>query len=95
MKHYRCRHVYVTNKKGERESDCVEFFPHNTPLPYKYSAENAIIVARELAYALKNPSPQAPFSNIFESQLVAIEQLYKIFTTEADDGKSTADPPQQ
>ena len=44
---------------------------------------------------MKNPAPQAPFSNIGDSQLAAIEQLYKIFTKAADNAKSTADPPQQ
>ena len=52
-------------------------------------------MARELAYALQNPSPQVPFSNIDESQLVAIEQLSKKFTKAANDGKITAEPPQQ
>ena len=95
MNHYRCHHVYVTKTRGERDSDSVEFFQHNTQLPYKYSAEHAIIAERELAYALKNPAPQAPFSNIGESQLFEIEKLSKIFTKASDDGKSTADPPQQ
>ena len=72
MNHYLCHHAYVTKTRGEIDSDCVEFFPHNTPLPYKSSAENAIIAAQELAYTLQNPTPQAPFSNIGESQLVAI-----------------------
>ena len=72
MNHYQCHHVYVTKTRGKRDSDCVDFFPYNTPLPYKYSSENAIISARELSYALQNPAPQAPFSNIGESQLVAI-----------------------
>ena len=61
MNHYQRHHVYATKTRGEQDSDCVEFFSHNTPLPYKYSAENAIIAARELAYALKNPAPQVPF----------------------------------
>ena len=92
MNHYCCHHVYVTKTRGERDSDCVEFLPHNTPLPYKYSAENAIISARKLAYFLQKPAPQAPFSNISKSQLVAIDQLSKIFTKAADDRKSKADP---
>ena len=50
---------------------------------------------RELAYALKNQAPQAPFSNIGNSQIVTIEQLSKIFTKVADKVKSTADPPKQ
>ena len=93
MNQYCCHHFYVAKTRGERDSECVEFFPHNTPLPYKYSAENSIIAARELAYALQKPSPQAPFSNIGESQLVAIETLSKIFTKADDDRKSTIDPP--
>ena len=95
MNHYLCHHVYFTKTRGERDSDCVEFFLHNTSIPYKSSAENAIIAARELAYALKNPAHQAPFSNTGNSQLVAIEQLSKIFTKAADNANSTADPPQQ
>ena len=50
-------------------------------------------MAQELAYALQNQAPQAPFSNIGDSQLGAIETLSKIFTKAADDGKSTKDPP--
>ena len=68
---------------------------HNTPLPYKSSSENTIIAAQELAYALKNPAPQEPFSNIGNSQLIAIEQHSKIFIKAADNGKRTADPPKQ
>ena len=94
MNHYWCHHVYVTKKRGELDLDYVEFFPHNTPLPYNSSSENVIIAARELDYALKNPAPQAPFSNIGNSQMVAIEQLSKIFSKAADNVKSTADPPQ-
>ena len=95
MNHYRCPHVYVTKTRGERDPDCVEFLPNNTPLPYNSSSENFIIAARELAYALKNPEPQAPFSNTGDSQIVAIEKLSKIFSKAADNVKKKADPPQQ
>ena len=80
MNHYCCHHVYITKTRGERDSDCIEFFPHKTPLPYISSADNSIIAARELSYALQNPAHQAPFSNIRKAQLVAIETLSKIFT---------------
>ena len=93
MNHYRCHHVYITKTRGETDLDFVGFLPHNTPLPYKSSEENAIIVARELDYALQNPAPQVTFSNIGESQLVAIETLSKMFTKADDDGKSTKDTP--
>ena len=52
MHHYRCHKVYISSTRGERDSDCVEFFPHNFPLPYRSSAENATIAATELAHAL-------------------------------------------
>ena len=33
MDKYRYHHIYFTKKRGECDSDCVEFFPHNTLLP--------------------------------------------------------------
>ena len=94
MNQYRCHNIYVTKKRGDQESDCVAFLPHNTPLPYNYSSENVIIAAHKLAYTLKNPAPQAPFSNINDSQMVAIEQLSDIFSKVADNLYQRADPPQ-
>ena len=90
-----CHGVYVTKTRGEGDSDCVEFFPHNTLLPYNYSSENVIIAAHKLAHALKNPAPQAPISNIGDSQMVAIEQLSDIFSTVADNLRQIVYPPQQ
>ena len=95
MNHYWCHHIYVTKKIGKQESDFVEFSPHNTKLPYNYSSENAIIAGRELAYALKNPAPQAPFSDNGDSQIVANEQLSKIFSKAANNVKKREDPSQQ
>ena len=48
-----------------------------------------------MAYALKNPVPQALFSNISNSQMVAIEQLLDIFSKVADSLHQRSDPPQQ
>ena len=79
MSHYRCHHVYVTKERGEQDSDWVEFSPHNTPLHYNSSSENVIIAARELAYDLNNLAPQAPFSNIGDSQIFTIDQLPRYF----------------
>ena len=73
MNHYWCHHVYVTKTRGEQDSYFVKVSPHNTPLPYNSSLENVIIGARELAYVMKNPAPQALFSNIRDSQIVAID----------------------
>ena len=79
MEHYRCHSVYITKKRGDCDSECVELFPHNTPLPYNSSSKNVIIAAHELAHALHNPVPQAPFSNIGDSQMLEIDQFSDIF----------------
>ena len=84
----------MSPKQEENETQIALNFPHNTPLPYKHSYENVIIAARELAHALKKPAPQAPFSNIGDSQIVTIEQLSHIFSKTADNVKKRADPPQ-
>ena len=93
MNHYMCHCLYVTKTRGERDSDYVEFSPYNTPLPYNYSLENVIIVAHELAHALKNPAPQAQFSNIRDSQMVTIEKLSDLLFKVADNLQQRADPP--
>ena len=59
-------------KQEDNETQIALIFPDNTPLPYKSSAENDTIAAHELSYALKNPAPKAPFSNIGDYQLVTI-----------------------
>ena len=33
INHYQFHHFYVTKTRGERDSYCVEFLMHNTPLP--------------------------------------------------------------
>ena len=91
MNHFRCHCVYVTKTRGKWDSDCVEFSPHNTPLPYKSSSENVIIAAHKLGHALKKPAPQAPFSNISDSQMVKIEQLSDIFSKVAGNLHQKAD----
>ena len=95
MNHYRFHRVYVTKTRGGRDSDCVGFFRHNTPLPYNSSSENVIISAHELAYVLNNPAHKAPFFNIGNSQMVAIDQLSDIFSKVADNLQQILDTPKQ
>ena len=94
INHYRRHHIYVTKTRREQDSDCVEFLPHNNPHPYNSSSEkNAIIAAHELAHALKNPAPPAPFYNIGDCKAVAIEKLPEIVSKVADNLHERADPP--
>ena len=95
MEHYRCHHIYITKTRGKHDSDCVAFFPNNTPLPYNSSSENVIITAHKLSHALQNPAPQAPFSNISNYQMVDIAQLLGIFSKVAANLHQTLEPQQQ
>ena len=95
MEHYRCYQIYITKIRSERDSDCVEFFPNNIPLPYNSSSDNVIITAHKLDHALHNPTPQAPFSNIGNYQMVEIAQLSGIFSKVAANLHQTLEPPQQ
>ena len=94
MNHYRRHCVSFTKERGEWDSDCVELPPHNNPPPYSYSSDFVIIAAHRLAHALKNPAPQAPFSNINDFQMIAIEQLSDIFSKVAYNLHQRAETPQ-
>ena len=95
MNQYRFHRVYTTKTRGERDSDCVEFPLHNTPIHYNSSPENVIIAAHKSAHALKNPAPLATFPNIGYSQMVAIEKISDIFSKVTDNLYQIVDPPQQ
>ena len=95
MNHYLCHHIVATTKKEENETQIVLSFSHiilhsPTSLPLKIPSSRRV----NYPTPLKNPVPQAPFSNIGDSQIFAIEQLSNIFTKAADNVKSTEDPPQ-
>ena len=70
----------MSPKQEDNETQISLNFPHIIlHSPTILSSENVIITACELAYALKNPAPQASFSNISDSQIVTIQQLSNIF----------------
>ena len=95
MEHYSFHCVYTTKTRWERDSECVEFFTHNTPLPYNYSLENIIIEAHELDHPLQNTAPKALFSNIGNSQMVASDQLSETLSNVAANLHRQLDPPQK
>ena len=71
--------AYILIKQEGSVIQNVLIFPHNTPLPYNSSSKNIIIAAQKLDHTLQNPAPNTPFSNIGDSQMLAIYQLSDIF----------------
>ena len=77
--HYRCWEVYTPTTNSTRISDTVAFFPNKIPVPHLSSADNAMRAAADLAHALQNPSPAAPFAQYGDEKLNAIAKLTEIF----------------
>ena len=71
--------MYANHTAHERVADTVKFFPHYGKMPYRLSAENATIAARELTHAIQNPTPSSPLSNIGDKQMEALHQLAELF----------------
>ena len=82
MEHYRCYRVYIPKTRGERIADTVEFLPEHTKVPFASSADRAAQAATELTEALRNPAPAAPFSQVGDRQLAALDELAEIFQTQ-------------
>ena len=49
-------------------------------MPFPSSAEQATNAAKELSHALQHPTPAAPFANIGDATLAAINQLSTVLT---------------
>ena len=59
--HYRGFEVFENNTAHSRIADTVENFPHNFNNTFQSSSDNAIEAEKQLAHALQNPAPSAPF----------------------------------
>jgi hypothetical protein len=78
INHYRCYTTWITDTRGIRVSDTVDFFPAHVPTPQTSSADKALDAARDLIHALGNPAPAAPFIEIGHQQTQALHQLDEI-----------------
>ena len=83
LHHYRCYRTYIIKTAAERIADTVEFFPEHIPMPKTSSTDRVVHAARELSDALQHPHPATPFNQIGDQQLHALQQLSKLFNTQA------------
>jgi hypothetical protein len=69
--------VYITQNRGERVVETVDFFPDKFTLP---SAQDmATQAAAELNHALLHPRPAGPFRKVGDEQTLALKRLADIF----------------
>jgi hypothetical protein len=83
----------MTEIKGTRIVDTVEFFPSKTAMPHTSSKDLTIIAALKLSNALQKPAPAAPLSHISTAQLKALRQLSYIFSAALPSGNAQHAPP--
>ena len=87
--HYRFYDIYVPETRAFIQPGTVEFFPHNSNMPFRSSTENATIAATEIIHVLRNTAPAAPYAHIGDVKVQALEQLAENFQ------RATLQPQQQ
>ena len=81
MKHYRCFRCYIPTTNSERIAETVDFFPKDVKLPSTSSRDAATKAARDLIYAINNPTPSSPTLQLGDETIHALERLGEIFST--------------
>ena len=81
MKHYRCFRYYIPTTNSERITETVEFPPKHVKLPSTSSRDAATKGARNLIYAIKNPTPSSPTLQFGDETIRALKRLATIFAT--------------
>jgi hypothetical protein len=79
LEHYRGYTVYITNTRGDRIVETVDFFPEKVTLPFPSAQYYATQAAADLTYALLHPQPAGPFCKVGYEQRIALKLLADIF----------------
>jgi hypothetical protein len=79
LEHYWCYSVYITNTRGERVVETVEFPPKKITLPFPSAQCLATQAAAELTHALLHPQPAGPLFKVGDEQSIALKGLADIF----------------
>jgi hypothetical protein len=79
LEHYRCYTVYITEIRGERVVETVDFFSEKFTLPFPSAQDLATQAAAELTLALLHPQPAGPFCKVGDEQALALKRLADIF----------------
>jgi hypothetical protein len=79
LEHYLCYKDYINKTRSERVVETVDHLPTEVKVPLPSSKEFATEAAKQLTYALPNPQPASPFTQVSDEQLVALNKLAAIF----------------
>ena len=84
MDHYKCHRIYISETKGERTSDTVEFHPKFCKMPYASSIDEALSAIKNLIAAVQKAQPKTPYS-LKNEEVEGIKKLAKIFKRKQKD----------
>jgi hypothetical protein len=79
LEHYRCYTVYITETRGDRIVETVEFFHEKFTLPFPSAQDLAIQAAAYLTRALLHPQLAGPFCKVGDEKTIALKRLANIF----------------
>jgi hypothetical protein len=71
--------VYINKTRSERVEETVNFFPTEVKVPFPSSRDLANEAKKQLTYALVNPHPDGPFTQVGNEQLTTLKKLAAIF----------------
>ena len=78
LEHYRCVRVYIPTTRAEVDSDTVQFFQHDTPLPQTTTADFLKQAAADIVALLKNRQEFLPNLQAGDETLQALQQVAEL-----------------
>jgi hypothetical protein len=89
MHHYRNYKAYITETRGIRTTNTIEFFPDKVDMPTTSSDDRLAAATEDLVAALKNPHPPIPFLDQGTVTNDAIKKLQSIYLSPRKDDTSS------
>ena len=84
FEHYRCYKIWAWETRRERETDTLTWFPHQLTMPTPSALDRISASINDLATALGNPTPNSPLPPLETSQVAALKELVRLFSTQQE-----------
>jgi hypothetical protein len=82
---YRCYTVYIPQTRGTRITDTLVWFPEKIPMPGASSNDIIASSLKDIAAALKNPSPKSPICPLDPTHVETLKMLTAAFPEVSSD----------
>lgn len=93
MEHYRCYNTYAWSTKAERNSDTVEWFPHDVKMPTASTLDLLAAATRDILKYLSSSTNSSPLAPLTDSEHEALKTITNIFNNQPPAPPPTVTPP--